>query len=551
LESLAPMPRQAISLLLALVLLSTPLIADSGDFISELPRKAFSSAPLFGADVRSIVFVPEDSSQVMAGTSAGHIYLSKDRGVRWQNAGPPIPFPGHVVAALHFDRSRPQRLWAGLWAVASRGRVVFSEDHGTTWNEVDGVGLGGDQVYSLATLPEAPGTLYAGTRSGVYRSRDDGATWRHLTQDHPVIETVSSLHLAAGDPPTLLAGTWRRAYRSDDGGETWRGVFEGMYYDTHVMTISPVPDEPAHLWASTCGWVYESHDLGSTWRRFQKGFLHRRALSVLALPENRLLAGTVAGVHFSTDGGRNWRRRSVNPAVAQVLIYDPADPKRVLAAGEGDGVWTSYDGGLEFERDAGGMINLRVGALLAADGELYAAVNFANKASGLYRLGAEGGRFIHEQGETAPIRSLVQVEGVPYAASDQGLYARQNERWQRLPFFGKQRIAELDQTSNGNLLVRTNKALHVLREDSFEVLTQDPGHRATKSNERAYPTGDPRFPRVILDRWGPLLQGAEANTNVRLRLPFPDGAIAAAAVHGQRLYVASTGYGLWWVELPG
>jgi len=554
------MQRQAATLhlpllFLALTLFPTPLAADSGAALIELSREAFSSAPLYGADVRSAVFVPQDSTRVLAGTSAGHIYISKNRGISWQDAGQPIPFAGHVVAALHFDSSRPQRLWAGLWTVAGQGRIAVSEDLGATWNEVDGVGLGGDQVYSLASLAESPGTLYAGTRSGVYRSRDDGATWRHLTRDHPVIETVSSLHLAAGSPPTLLAGTWRRAYRSDDGGETWRGVFEGMYYDTHVMSISPVPDEPAHLWAATCGWVYESHDLGSTWRRFQKGFVHRRALSVLALPGNRLLAGTVAGVHFSTDGGRGWRRRSADPPVAQVLIYDPEDPKRVLAAGEGDGVWASHNGGLDFERGAGGMINLRVGALLAADGWLYAAVNYANRASGLYRLDAEGDRFIHERGDTPPIRSLVHLGTTLYAASDQGLYARQDQQWQRLDFFGKQRIAELlkavDGRHEGSLTVRTNQAIHVLGENGFEVLSQDPMPPGKSSpSERTYPTGDSRFPQVILDRWGPLLQGAEANTQIRLRLPFPDGAVAAAAVHGGRLYVGSTGYGLWSAELP-
>lgn len=545
------MYRTPLRLLSVFLLLASPLAADTE---VELRREAFTPAPLFGADVRSLVFVPGDSSQVMAGTSAGHIYRSKDHGITWQEAQAPhgkgAPFAGHVVAALHFDSARPGRLWAGLWALASQGRIAVSDDLGVTWQDVEGTGLGGDQVYSLATLPDHPGLLFAGTRSGVYRSRDDGATWRHLTRDHPEIETVSSLYLAPGDPPTVLAGTWRRAYRSDDGGETWRGVFEGMYYDTHVMGISPVPGEPAHLWVSTCGWVYETRDLGTTWRRFEKGFVHRRALSILALPGDRLLTGTVAGVHFSTDGGHSWRRRSVDPPVAHVLVYDPEDPKRVLAAGEGDGVWTSRDGGLEFERDAGGMVNLRVGALLAVDGELFAAVNHANRASGLYRSGAAGGPFVLEQGNTAPIRSIVQAGDTLYAASDRGLHRREGNAWPQVDFFDKQRITGLS-VSEGHLIVRTRMTMHTLGEKGFEVLEEHPVPSGiAASTERNYPTGDARFPQIHLDRWGPYLEDARNNTQVRLRLPFPDGAMTAAAILGERLYLASTGYGLWWVPLP-
>ena len=510
------MDRRIFLSLLPLFLFSIALGASQAP---ELAPEAFSPAPLFGADVRSLTFVPGHEGVVLAGTSKGHIHRSDDAGQSWRDAGPHIPFPGHVVADLHFDRSQPNRLWAGLWALGQAGSVAFSDDLGKSWTLTAGGGLGGDQVYNLETLEAAPGTIYAGTRSGVYRSSDGGQSWRHLSQEWPVIETVTALHLEPGSPPTIIAGTWRRTYRSDDGGETGFEIFNGRYYDTHIMNLSPVPGEPGRLWASTCGWVYETKDLGSTWRRYRNGFVHRRVHSVLALPGGGLLAGTVAGVHQSRDG-ETWRRRTEHPVVANVLTFDPTNPARVLAAGEGDGVWTSLDGGQTFRADQGGMINLRVQALGRSDGQLFAAVNYAGSASGIYRLGSGGGHFLQEQSGIPPVQAFREQEGRFYADLGKSLLERREDGW-----------SEID--DNGGQI------------SSRERTPVSPSHRT-------FDTQHPRFSRISFDRWGLRLHDEERPEEswIRLKLPFPESALAAATFHQDRLYLGSTGYGLWWAPLP-
>ena len=69
-------------LLVALALIQIPAVIASP--ATDLPVEAFSPAPLFGADVRSLIRVPGKPDVVLAGTSAGHVYRSANEGRTWK-----------------------------------------------------------------------------------------------------------------------------------------------------------------------------------------------------------------------------------------------------------------------------------------------------------------------------------------------------------------------------------------------------------------------------------------------------------------------------------
>jgi hypothetical protein len=122
--------------------------------------------PIWGGDVRTVAIHPEDPDLVFAGTSAGQLYVSKNGGRTWANAGLHLPFPGWVVGALRFDPNQPSRMWAALWGIWGGGHVAFSDDLGKTWVSRAG-SLPNEQVYTLALVPGRPGHMYAGTLGGV------------------------------------------------------------------------------------------------------------------------------------------------------------------------------------------------------------------------------------------------------------------------------------------------------------------------------------------------------------------------------------------------
>lgn len=439
--------------------------------------------PLYGADIRSLVFDPAEPERAFAGTSAGHIYLSQDGGASFRNAGVEIPFPGWVVGTLVFDENRPGRLWAGLWGIWGGGRVAFSDDSGATWTTRRGSASGEAQVYALATVPGAPDRLFAGTRAGVELSDDAGLTFRPVGRELPGLIHVSSLHVDRREPQVVLAGTWRQAYRSEDGGLTWRGVFDGMFLDSEVFSLHASAERPGELWASTCGWVYRGDALGDKWTRFKTGLTERRTPSFAVLPGERLLAGTVAGAFLSTDRGASFRRTTPESLSVLAIAYHPARPDRILIGTEGAGIWSSTDSGESFRARPVAMRNLRVPALDQDGAHLFAAVAHAGPASGIYRSPDGGSSFEPLPSELPTVLAMAISDERLFVATERGLFERERPaglaaegpesgapmRFQRVAELGDRRVEQLA-TAAGRIVARTREAL-------FELLSATPGAR--------------------------------------------------------------------------
>ena len=396
---------------------------------------------IWGGDVRSMAVAPDDPDLVLAGTSTGQLYVSRNGGASWTDAGAPFSFAGWVVSSLRWDPNHAGRLWVALWGVWGGGQVAFSDDLGKSW-AARSAGLPQEPVYSLALAPGRQGRLFAGTLSGVYGSEDDGASWRQLTGAEADIQKVTSLVVDPSRPDTVIAGTWRRAYRSDDGGHTWTGIFEGMVLDTEVFSFTPVPEHPGEIWASSCGWVYQTVDHGDHWVRF-KDFEERRTLSFAVAPDGRLLAGTVSGVFVSADGGKSWRRLS-DPALSVTAIaLHPARPDRILIGTEGSGIWISTNAGADFFRSSRGMTATRVGALALAGEDLLVAVNHAGPLSGVYVSRDRGRTFTADFASLPTVLDLAVYAGRAYAATTAGLFERRGTDWHRLPELGTERVEQL------------------------------------------------------------------------------------------------------------
>lgn len=426
-------------------------------------------APLYGADVRSLVFAPADPERAFAGTSAGHVYRSDDGGESWRDAGLHVPFPGWVVATLRFDPNRPQRLWAGLWGIWGGGAIAISDDLGETWTFRDDGLPAGDQIYALEPVTGLSGRWFAASRTGVWRTDDDGATWRNVSAAEPKLIHVSSLLVDPSDPARLLAGTWRRAWRSDDGGDTWRGAFEGMLLDSEVFTISTVPGRPGELWASTCGWVYRGDGFGERWTRVKEGFAERRTPSFLVLSPDRLLAGTVGGLHLSTDGGRSFRRSSDPRLPILALAVHPSRPERVLVGTEGAGIWLSRDGGETATPRLVATANVRVPALVATADTLFAAVAHAGPLSGIYRSPDGGASFEPSPAELPTVVDLAAARDRLFAATERGLYERAGGEWRRVAELGQGRVDQL-LVGVDRLLARSGGALYEFAAERFRRL---------------------------------------------------------------------------------
>jgi photosystem II stability/assembly factor-like uncharacterized protein len=500
--------------LLLLVLLGAGVFpAQAAPAAATASFEDWQTLPLFGGDVRSIVIHPDDPDRLFAGTSAGQLWESRNGGRTWAPAGNPLPFPGWVVSALRFDPNRAGRLWVALWGIWGSGQVAYSDDLGKSWSARSG-GLPDEPVYTLALVPGKEGRIFAGTLSGVWVTEDGGATWTRRTGDLPEVQKVTSLLVDPTQPDTVIAGTWRRAYKSDDGGRTWAGVFEGMVLDSEVFSLTPIPERPGEIWATTCGWVYRTLDRGAHWERFKEGFVERRTPAFAALPGGKLLAGTVGGLHASTDGV-NWALVG-DPALSiHGIAFHPARPERVFLATEGSGVWVSDDGAATFRPSSEGMNNLRVSALEVFGNELLVGVSHAGPISGIH-ISHDRGRTFDPRFEPLPnVLDFGVHLGRLYAATERGLYERRGAAWFRLVELGEGRVEEVV-TDGERIAVRTPSGLWELAGGKFVP--------------RAYKHGSPRSAIFFGDAlWvsdAAAVYRLTEKTNDTIAVPFQGGRLS-------------------------
>ncbi|HEY1435202.1 MAG TPA: hypothetical protein VGG65_07490 [Thermoanaerobaculia bacterium] len=343
--------------------------------------------PVWGAEVRAFALDPFEAGVLYCGTSRGNFYVSKDSGATWNSLKPGPAFPGFYVTSLVADPAVAGRLWAALAGELGGGLVVRSDDRGATWTSL----LKAEKAVptrALALAPGEPRLIAVGGDDGVRLSADGGRTWKSTGQGVDGLHQVESLAFDPSDRGVLYAGTWRQAFRTRDGGASWNRIAEGMVLDATVYAWDFDTADTRDLWVSTCGWVYRSHDGGDHWTRFTSGFTNRRSHSVRRDPTRPgvVYAATVGGLHRSDDNGLTWARISRESLVVTALEID-RHTGRLYIGTEGEGVFTSDDGGRTLDSGSRGLPESRVAELVADPndaGRVYFFRAFAGEESGVW-----------------------------------------------------------------------------------------------------------------------------------------------------------------------
>jgi photosystem II stability/assembly factor-like uncharacterized protein len=235
-------------------------------------------------------------------------------------------------------------------------------------------------IRAIATHPEDPATVYAGTQHGPYRSTDHGERWERLdVPDHGL--PVWSLLFDPRDARVLYAGYENcEIFRSDDGGEHWRQlpvsvrfpevtVAPGANPAKRVLELAVNPARPDEIYgAIEVGGVIRSLDGGAHWENLSHGqYVNDDTVDMHGVLVVRWRPGTVlaigrAGLFISADQGGHWASARLEPLnfKGQTYCRDirevPGDPKTIWVAAGADfqsdvGVlFRSKDGGASWSR---------------------------------------------------------------------------------------------------------------------------------------------------------------------------------------------------------
>lgn len=217
------------------------------------------------------------------------------------------------------DFGRTARLLAGLALLVTLGWLGASEAPGQTlhWtvSEFQPNIREGGRANAFAVLPSDNNSIMvASDTGGLFRSVNRGRTWRHV-DSLPSFRT-QSVAFVPSEPGTVVVTT-SDDYKTSSGGGMWRSENMGLTWTQAAVPsgitdrfsaydIAIAPDTSAIYVACDFG-ILISWNNGRNWS-YQDVFGggDRRVYSVVALGDNRVLAGGPAGVRRSENGGSIW-----------------------------------------------------------------------------------------------------------------------------------------------------------------------------------------------------------------------------------------------------
>ncbi|MBN2586893.1 MAG: T9SS type A sorting domain-containing protein [Candidatus Fermentibacteraceae bacterium] len=239
----------------------------------------------------------------------------------------------------------------GFSMASDAGGVWRSTDGGATWSATELCPIQVNAVCSGG--PAAPGTFYAGTRTGLYVSADNGVNWN--TVSGMATAYVIGIGVNCADPDLLIAGlsSSNGIRRSTDAGATWTEVGLSTGY---MKGFGCDPQHPDTMYVAMSGLdysVYRSLDGGASWSPIGPA---GSGWGLLAAPfgsGETIIATTSDGFYMSGDFGSSWDLvvpgTSYSPAVCDGTgLYAP-----VITEG---GVYESDDMGITWTLNTGGIV---------------------------------------------------------------------------------------------------------------------------------------------------------------------------------------------------
>ncbi len=213
------------------------------------------------------VLIAGNFSLTFGDLGVGTFFRSTDGGGTWEEVyrqpGPPDVFKVSRPSSIAFDPEDPNLIFAGVLEVGETvsGRVLRSDDGGTTWSEVlTDVGL--------PQVSFAPGVVYvtasrsSGLSSGVFKSTDRGLSWAAMTSGLPApvaTRVDNGLSIDPGDGDFLQVIVSGNPYFSDDAAARWQAFdVTGLNLDAvRLFSLSAVrTDSEITMFAGFNGGVF-------------------------------------------------------------------------------------------------------------------------------------------------------------------------------------------------------------------------------------------------------------------------------------------------------
>jgi len=228
-------------------------------------------------------------------------------------------------------------------AAGERGRILVSDDRGTTWK------LAATPTFQTLTsvwFRTAAIGFATGHQGTLLRTEDGGLTWKQAAldaKDKPAFFAVR----VAGDKGVAV-GSFGAYFETADGGRTWtqRRII-GPDFDRHLTGIASI-GPGRMLIAGEAGTLLSSGDDGATWQQLKSPY-EGSFFGAIGLTGGAAIVYGMRGNAWRTaDAGKTWKRVDLGAYKGSLQgAAELADGTVVLSGAEGM-IAASRDAGATF-----------------------------------------------------------------------------------------------------------------------------------------------------------------------------------------------------------
>lgn len=232
----------------------------------------------------------------------------------------------------------------------------------------------------FAVPDHEPYTFYAATASGgLWKTENNGISFEPVFDNESVF-SIGDIAVAPSDPNIVWVGTGEAnnsrstcwgdgVYKSGDGGKTWKNM--GLEETHHIGRVLIHPRNPDIVYVAALGHLYTQNPERGLFKSADGGKTWKKVLNIVAGDRN------IGVVDAAMD--------PTNPDVLYAASYDRLRrPWTYMIGGPGSGLYKTADGGVSWNKLAGGLptgILGRIGVAVYSKNPnvLYACIENANK----------------------------------------------------------------------------------------------------------------------------------------------------------------------------
>lgn len=211
-------------------------------------------------------------------------------------------------------------------------------------------------------------------------------TWKPIGPD---LATAFAYALDPFDPERIMIGTFfNGVYLSENGGTSWKSIAP-EFSSAFVQDLVADPTNEGVFYSATFErGIYKTTDGGASWSPTSDGLpvLSVRGLSMSPVDPELLLSCSFAGPFFSVDGGDYWLPSETDNLPCISAVHSRSFSSVVYLGTDGQGVFQSIDGGVNWEPWNAGMESAVVFDLVLDP--LVSEVLYAATDKGVFTRGA-------------------------------------------------------------------------------------------------------------------------------------------------------------------